>query len=223
VNYASLSIPELISACTETNHPLAWEEFVRRFHSVIASVAFHTARRWSENSPQVVEELVQETYLKLCAEDASILRSFESKHPDSFCGFLKVLTANLAHDYFKGRKSQKRGGMVETISSTRDEQPATNPEPQSDSLRKIERGVLVREIDDCLRSVVKGANADRDRKIFWLYYRIGLSAEAIAAMPQMRLTTKGVESTLGRLTRDIRAQIAVERRTKGIEPSESFY
>src|SRR5437667_159549 len=44
----------------------------------------------------------------------------------------------------------------------------------------------------------------RSRLIFWLYYRSGLSASAIASIPNIGLTTKGVESALLRLTRLVR-------------------
>jgi RNA polymerase sigma-70 factor, ECF subfamily len=43
--------------------------------------------------------------------------------------------------------------------------------------------------------------------IFWLYYRDGLTARAIAQLPGIRLSVKGVESTIHRLTRRVRLRL----------------
>ena len=40
--------------------------------------------------------------------------------------------------------------------------------------------------------------SDRDRTIFWLHFRLGMSAHAIARMSTLHLTSKGVESSLRR-------------------------
>lgn len=46
--------------------------------------------------------------------------------------------------------------------------------------------------------------------IFLLYYRQGLTASEIAALPSLDLTTKGVESVIARLTYMIRSHITHE-------------
>lgn len=229
MTYQSMTTQELVHACAYTNAAPAWEEFVRRFHSLIAGVALRTARRWGEMSPQIVDELVQETYMKICSNDAQLIRSFESQHPEAFCGFLKVLTTNLVHDYFKSRRAEKRGGQA--IATACDETTVRAAENAMESPQpSAERSVLLREIDDCLQSLNQGATASRDRRIFWLYYRVGLPATAIAALPSVGLTTKGVESTLFRLTRDLREHLVSKntraltegKSAKGFERSESF-
>ena len=149
----------------------------------------------------MVDELVQETYLKLCADDCRLLRTFHATHEDAIYGFVKVLTANLVHDHFKATRSKRRGGNSQTASL---EAEASAPPSALGSVEEIERGVLLREIDTCLRSMDKGAHAERDRRVFWLYFRAGLSANAIADLPSIGLSTKGVESSLLRLTRLVR-------------------
>ena len=59
-----------------------------------------------------------------------------------------------------------------------------------------------------------GNTADRDRTIFWLYYRQGLTTKAIATLPAIGLTIKGVESTLGRLTKMVRKRMVETRLAK---------
>jgi hypothetical protein len=78
-SYSSISIEELVRRCTASRSPEAWEEFVRRFHRLIAAVILRTASRLCEASKQTVDDLIQETYLKLCADDFRVLRGFENK------------------------------------------------------------------------------------------------------------------------------------------------
>ncbi len=210
MDYAALSAERLILACTQTGDAAAWEEFVRRFHRLIATVALRVARRWGDFSPQAVDDLIQETYLKLCAGNFRILRSFKSQHPDAFYGYLKVVTANLVHDHCKTAHSLKRGsGTVEV---------AADPQITSEAgatAKSSERGILLQQIDAHLGRLAVGQNLERDRRVFWLYYRVGLTANAIASLPAIGLSTKGVESTILRLTRLLRQELAADRSRPG--------
>jgi RNA polymerase sigma factor (sigma-70 family) len=212
MDYAALSAEQLILACMQTGDAAAWEEFVRRFHRLIATVAFRVARRWDNSSPQLVDDLVQETYLKLCADNFRILRSFKSQHPDAFYGYLKVVTANLVQDHFKAAHSGKRGsGKVEV---------AVDPQITSAAVataKSSERNILLQQVDGLLSRLAVGQHPERDRRVFWLYYRVGLTANAIASLPAIGLSTKGVESTILRLTRLLRQELAADRsRPRGI-------
>jgi RNA polymerase sigma-70 factor, ECF subfamily len=211
MDYAVLSAERLILACTQTEDAAAWEEFVRRFHRLIATVAFRVATRWGDSSPQVVDDLIQETYLKLCAGNFRILRSFKAQHPDAFYGYLKVVTANLVQDHFKAAHSDKRGsGKVEV---------AVDPQITSAAVataNSSERSILLQQVDGLLSRLAVGQHLERDRRVFWLYYRVGLTANAIASLPAIGLSTKGVESTILRLTRLLRQELAADRsRAKG--------
>jgi RNA polymerase sigma-70 factor, ECF subfamily len=210
MDYAALSAERLILACTQTRDGAAWEEFVRRFHRLIATVALRVARRWGDSSRQVVDDLVQETYLKLCADNFHILRSFKSQHPDAFYGYLKVLTANLVQDHFKAAHSGKRGsGMVDCAADTQITSEA------GAAAKSSERGILLQQVDRLLSRLAEGRHLERDRRVFWLYYRVGLTANAIASLPAIGLSVKGVESTILRLTRLLRQELAADRARPG--------
>jgi len=210
MDYAALSAERLILACTQTREGAAWEEFVRRFHRLIATVALRVARRWGDSSRQVVDDLVQETYLKLCADNFHILRSFKSQHPDAFYGYVKVVTANLVHDHFKAAHSGKRGsGMVECAADAQITSEA------GASAKSSERSILLQQVDGLLSRLAEGRHLERDRRVFWLYYRVGLTANAIASLPAIGLSTKGVESTILRLTRLLRHKLAADRARPG--------
>jgi RNA polymerase sigma-70 factor (ECF subfamily) len=227
VDYQTIPANDLALLCFDKGNEFAWREFIRRFQPLIAKVVMRIGRQWGESSPQVIDELVQETYLKLYSDRARFVEKFAATHEDAVFGYIKVFTANLVHDYFKALRSKKRGGAakIETLESPEAERQLT---PAVTSSYEAERQIMFREIDTCLRKLGAGAMGGRDRRIFWLYYRVGLSATAIATLPNIGLTTKGVESTLLRLTRYVREQL-VERRIKtapespeGIRPAESL-
>jgi len=88
------------------------------------------------------------------------------------------------------------------------------------------------QIDECLARSVAPREVCRSKLIFWLYYRCGFSASEIASLPNVELTTKGVESMIFRLVRLVRLAITEPKADKpdkgrgpgekGIRPAESF-
>jgi RNA polymerase sigma-70 factor (ECF subfamily) len=200
-----MSLEELISACAESGDASAWEEFVRRFHALIAGVVVRTARRWGSESTSLVDDLVQDTYLKICSDRKRMLREFSPFHPESFYGYLKVVTANVVHDHFRSLQTQKRGQRQQEVQP--DEIKHVRMSPATTVVEGIHRDIFLREIDDVLSSTVTECDLKRDRAIFWLYYRYGLTATAIARLPSIDLTVKGVESVVHRLTRLVRERL----------------
>lgn len=229
MDYLAMSAEELARTCFRGGSEAAWLEFIRRFNPVIASVALRVACQWGDASPQVVDDLIQETYLKLCSDRLRILATFNPEHADAIYGFIKVFTANLVQDHFKASRAMKRGGLAETLSVDGDTTVAHLTHNQSEAAT-LERKLLLVQVAGCVDAVASGPNAKRDCRIFWLYYRAGLSASAIAALPTIGLNTKGVESTILRLTRAVRDQLVPAKRanpsagktTEGIRPAESF-
>ena len=227
VNYEAMPPEDLVVACLRGGDELAWAEFVRRFHPLISRVVLRVARQWGETSRHVIDDLVQETYLKLCAERLRVLQNFKSAHKDAIYGYIKVFTANLVHDHFKLTHSQKRGGGNPAASIDGTHQNSI-PQTSPSAAAMLDRGVLIREVHACLHSVAPGPGSERDRRIFWLYYRVGLAASAIASLPTIGLSAKGVESTLLRLTRQVREQLVntkrgeTAREVEGIGRAESF-
>ena len=210
MSYSSQDTCELIQACADPRNSQAWEEFIRRFQKLIAGVVLRTCARWGEYSSQAVDDLVQETYLKLCADNGHLLLDFQSQHPDAIYGYLKVVTANIVNDHFRALHAEKRGGGVSPEDITGIQCVSDCDELRS--LSAIEREVLLGEIDVCLQRCTQGESEDRDRLIFRLYYGpCGMTAKEIAALPEVKLsikTVKGVESAILRITRQVRAEMA---------------
>jgi RNA polymerase sigma-70 factor (ECF subfamily) len=224
-----MSAEELIRTCAESNDGAAWEEFVVRFHRAISLSVLRIVYPWGGIPQQIVDDLVQETYLKLCADKCRSLLDFTVQHPDAVLGYIKKIAINVAHDHLKSLHSQKRGSR-ETVQLQDD----FDPQAQSRDLggqAAMELDVLLREIDSCLEACSEGPDKERDRLIFWLHYQQGMSAKAIAELPTVGLSAKGVESAILRLTRLVREQIVGLRSQtsespqpgkKGFRPAESY-
>jgi RNA polymerase sigma-70 factor (ECF subfamily) len=83
------------------------------------------------------------------------------------------------------------------------------------SQEKIAFGLFLDEIDEHLKHCLSGPDQERDRMIFWLYFRQGMSTKEIASLPAIALSAKGVGSVLERLKHGIREQILGVRSDSG--------
>jgi RNA polymerase sigma-70 factor (ECF subfamily) len=198
---------DLARLCSDAGSAEAWDEFVHRFHRVVALSVLRTARLWGSRSPEVVDDLVQDTFLRLCADDCRLLKSFVPREQDSIVGFVKVIAANVTHDHFRSENSQKHGGQLHRFEHPENDLEflASMPSPANDA----ERILRMQEIDKALQSLMPDPVTDRDRTIFWLYFQQGFSAREIAGLHGIAISVKGVESSIHRSTLLLR-----ERMTK---------
>jgi RNA polymerase sigma-70 factor (ECF subfamily) len=203
--YAELSSAELVKACAGSKDEEAWAEFVRRFQVVIAVAVLRTASHWGEPSRSQLDDLIQDTYLKLCENDNRLLRSFEPRHEDAIFGFLKVVSVNVVHDHFKSALAAKRGaGQTEAITEPVEIHSKIT---SADGFEAVSQRIQLEQIDKVLRQVTAGRDQPKKCMIFWLRHRQGLTASEIAAIPAIGLTTEGVESVLMRLAIMIRGHL----------------
>ncbi len=178
---------------------------MRRYHSVLTAAASRVSNRWGQGSSDEIDDIVQEIYLRLCADSARILTSFKESRPEAVFGYLKVIATNLAHDFFRKRSAAKRGAW-RTASL---DEVGDVAAPGDD----IERHLTLAKIDELLWGHTQTESGARDRNIFRLYYRQGMTAQAIAELPGIGLSPKGVEGVLHRITKVIRQTI---EHTQGI-------
>jgi DNA-directed RNA polymerase specialized sigma24 family protein len=212
-----MSVAELIRVCAETNDGEAWEEFVVRFQRPISLSIKRTVCQWGKDPGQFVDDLLQETYLKLCVDKCSLLLKFAQLHSDEeVLGYIKTIAINVTHDHFKSLHSQKRGaGEIDQFLEDFD------PAAQGGSFggpEAIEREVFLKQVNDQLQNCAAGSNQERDCLIFWFYYLQGMSAKAIAASATIKLTPKGVEAVIFRLTRCVREQLGSAGMQNPAEP-----
>jgi RNA polymerase sigma-70 factor, ECF subfamily len=207
------AIVEQLLRCSASRADSDWEQFHQSFHRLISQVVTRTARRWIGSSHCDIEDLIQDTYMKLYRDRAQVLSGLEGRQPGEALAFIKVLATNLVHDHFKRTRCRKRGGChrhdrMESLDALASGRWGVDA---------IERRILMQQIQRCLEGTSQiPATARRDQTVFWLYYRQGLTASAIARLP-LGLTTKGVESLLRRLSLTVREELGAEslqRRTR---------
>jgi RNA polymerase sigma-70 factor (ECF subfamily) len=178
---------DLLRECADLRHTHAWERFLRRFNPLIVATVVRTIRRYGFDRAGLSDDLAQEVYVKFSANRARVLREFQPRYPGAVFGYVRVIAANVVHDHFKSK-----------IGKYADQSSLPNDVAGPD---ETEWRLMLREIDDLLKKPPVGR---RDRQIFWLYYRQGMSAKEIAAVSSLSLTIKGVESVIVRLNQLVR-------------------
>jgi RNA polymerase sigma-70 factor (ECF subfamily) len=191
-----IPIRDLLHLCLGSEDQELWRNFVRRTQPLIASVIINTIRRWQEPSPSLVDDLIQDTFLKLFANERKALRSIKNEYENTIFGYLKVVSSNVVRDHF--RQTENKVEEIELAD------PVLPPTP--DGLDRVEFARLKDKIQTRLQSLSSSETYRRDETIFWMYYEQGYTAKEISFLPSVGLTVKGVESTLLRLTRFIREE-----------------
>jgi RNA polymerase sigma-70 factor, ECF subfamily len=209
MNDSRTSVNDLARACAHSANAAEWEDFVCRCVPLASLVALRISRMWvSDPSPATVDDIVQEVFLKLCEQERRILRTFQPRGEDSFFGLLRIVAASVANDYFRRIYSAKRGGKVVTMPLMDDDpqSPMTGHHPAA----QTQQSVLFAQLDQKLRSAPETI-PERDRALFWLYYRQGYTAEEIARLSAAGLTAKGVESALRRVTNWLKEELSTRK------------
>jgi len=208
--YSSLSLKDVVCLCADPRNDDAWEEFVSRVDKPIGLTIKRTAEVWVKPFRSLIEDLVHETYVKLLKDRCRHLRDFAIEPSDTeILRYIKRTAINVTYDHFKHHLSQKEGGDNPHV-STSDVDPEAGPDVYG-SQERIAFAVFLKEINEHLKHCLTKPDQERDRTIFWLYFRQGMSTKEIASLPTIGLAAKGVGSVIERLKHDIREQIVGSR------------
>ena len=192
------SISALLRRALQEGRSEDWAAFVRISSRPIRTSILRTLGYAA--GAKELDDLSQETYLRLCHDDCRVLRTLADQPESHVCAFVATVAANVALDYVRKNSAQKRG-PGEKLSEMKEDpiQPSTS----YGGARWIQLRVLLRELSCAMESSATGINGQRDRSVFKLYFEDGLTAAAIAAIPEIGLSIKGVESTILRLVRSL--------------------
>jgi RNA polymerase sigma-70 factor (ECF subfamily) len=194
---ADESLAGIIRKCLETPGALEWAELIRRLQPVLARVAYRVACEWGVENASEIDDILQESFLKIGARRGELLRRLPLEDEASTLAYLKVTTANCARDYLRAKYAEKRGQDLTIRADDRIDELIPGAGSAS-----LEKEILLQQIDRALVA------PPRDRCIFWMYYRQGFTANEIAAIPEFALTQKGVESLLFRHSATVRKAFA---------------
>jgi len=199
------SIRDLLQLCLSSDEQEQWGEFVRRTQPLIASVIINTVRRWKTPAPSLVDDLIQDTYVKLFANDKKALRAIKNEYENTIFGYLKVIAANVVRDHF--RQPVNKADEIELSDA------ALPPGPQD--RERLEFLHKKEEIKGILETLSASETYHRDVTIFWLFYEQGYTAKEISLLPGFGLTVKGVEAVLFRLARHARERLGLKEPKTG--------
>lgn len=198
--YSTMTNRELLAACMETMAAEAWEEFVRRFEPIIAGSVARIAKQFRRYSSDLILDLTQEVYLKLCRDGFKLLRDLRLTYDKGLFSYLKLVAMSVTHDHFRKNQPDINADEFCDESSDRVIEQATIGSSG-------DQQILLREITEIVNRITAGANQERDRLVFWLHHREGFTASAIASIPALKLGQKGVESILHRTKIALRAEL----------------
>jgi RNA polymerase sigma-70 factor (ECF subfamily) len=195
-----ISIRDLLHLCLSSDGQEHWREFVHRTQPLMASVIINTVRRWKQPAPSLVDDLIQETYVKLFGNDKKALRAIKNEYENTIFGYLKVIASNVARDHF--RKPENKADEIELSDAVLP--PGPDDREHLEFLHKKE------QVQEILETLSSSETCQRDVAIFWFFYEQGYTAKEISLMPNLGLMVKGVEAVLFRLTRYVRGRLGPE-------------
>jgi len=186
-----IQIRDLLLLCLSSDDEEAWFRFVRRTQPFIASVIIKTIRRWRTPDKSKVDDLIQDTYVKLFTDNKKALRNLRNEHENAIFGYLRVIASNVVLDHFRQRKND-----TDEVELSDQVVP-----PSLNGMKKIEFDQRRDEINCCLEKLLSSPTHERDMRIFSFYYDYGYTAKEISMLPGIELSIKGVEAALLRLSR----------------------
>jgi len=200
MNWQELTDRELVKLCLEGDED-AWKELLRRYHSLIAGVAGRVIRRSALNRStiplkSVIEDAVQDTWMKICKKRGEPLRKLEWRHDGALRGLLQITASNAAKDILRKHQSESRNVEKEVpVDDPGLVIPAKEPTVDQASLNLL-RDELVR----CLQKITQGEpDATRNIAMFLLYFSCKITALDLARL--YKLDLRKVENTVARLAR----------------------
>ena len=198
MNRSNWTNAELLCACINTGATEEWAEFIARFQPLVAGVIARIVTRFLGTADfALIDDLVQETYVRLCRDNCRALREFRGEHEGSFFGYLKETASSVARDHFRAQNAARRGPKLASLDETTEKQAIDSHLPGENVLFRAE----------LWRSLEKVADSDRDITVCKLYYQQGFTAKEISALPYIGLSEKGVESCLHRLVLLLRREL----------------
>lgn len=195
MDFKKLTIRELLESLLETHGPDAWMEFQHRIKRNVRGTAANTLGQ--SRRDELIDELEQDTYAKLIADNYGRLRNKIWPTDNSVFAFVRVTAAHVVVDYLRKSEnkiffnSEELDGITER--ATNDQTPVSK--------------LMLAEIEKCLETWAHEKDFERDRAIFHFFYRWGYTAREIAEMPSIKLSTKKVENILQKMTSRLRARL----------------
>lgn len=216
---------ELLKRCCERPpNEAAWQEFVRRYDSVIRAAVAKTFRRRAiqevERRQQfpddLVDDLVQAVYVRLVEEGNRALKQFSGQHDNSIYQYLGIISINVVRDHFRVAKADRRPKMSYSLDQIfESDDRGLRAHGITDIDGRVQNGsqcgFTMQDIESALWMAVSRKHRDRDVLIFKLRYCDGLTLEEIRKTLDLDLSAIGIASLLNRINGKMRTRLTRKR------------
>src|SRR5437588_9254334 len=94
----------VLQQCLQNGSKSEWETFISLAQPVIASGVLQSLTRLSVFSRELADDLIQDTFLRICADNFRILRNFRAAVSNALCVYLKTIATSIVVDYLRSGK-----------------------------------------------------------------------------------------------------------------------
>jgi RNA polymerase sigma factor (sigma-70 family) len=214
------TVHELLKKCLQRPPDEdAWREFVHRYHNAIrGSVAktFHLRAnqeidRRAQFPDDLIEDLVQNVYIRLVEEGNRALNRFAGEHENSIFQYLSIIAINVVRDHFREGKALKRPKLSFSLDELMENQGDAGILKDAVSIDGSAYGgstsVSIEDIEAAVKSSVSRKHRDRDLLIFKLRYCEGLTLDEIKTAMSLDISPIGIGSILNRIIGKLREKL----------------
>ena len=216
-----LTNTELVKLCArEPRNRNAWLEFYSRFDERIWLVVFRECRanityEMTSQLNQVVQDLVQEVYLRLVEKKCKALKAYEGACENSIYIYLGTIAKNVVRNYVIKMAAQKRPSIEKFIYDTSFVTEGGRETLVSDRFQsnygdiedEFRLEILEEEIEDILDKCLKGKDRERNKIIFKLYFYEGFSSEEITSQFSFNLSSKRIGNIISEVKQELRKKL----------------
>lgn len=176
----------------------AWNEFVRRFRSLIYRCITKVVGRYDAVlSSADPDEIYAETLLMLVANDFRKLRLWDARRGTKLSSWIGMISTNTAYDYLRGTARRPILDRIDGVPDMFDPYEKNAEDQIMEAERRVELNELLSDY------------SDKDRTFVALYYAQGLAAEEVAE--EMGISVKTVYSKKHKLLTRLQNTFAAAR------------
>lgn len=210
---------ELMRSCIASDAGEAWDEFASRYHrficlAVLRAYCQRGGRRTRSVDVEVINDLVQDVYLKLFEGTRGALKGFRGANDAAVFVYIGRVAISVVVDHVRRNGARKRGSDLCSLDDAipgddgheltlGDCIAAPGPTPEQEALGAILRD----EVEAILGRVLRGRNAARDREIADTFIFEGCSPSEIAERVG-GIRESGVKSSIRRTSTRLRNELA---------------
>lgn len=226
--FAKTTNRDLVARCAEAGpDDPAWPEFFARFHHRLRLIVYRSLMAEASRSPgldvgspqSLLEDLVQEAYLKLLAGERRALAEFRGRSENSIYTYLASIAVNVVRDHFKKLRALKSPPAALSLDGPAFAADApleggrlgdaiAGPGPSPEELARAAE--MRRRIEAAVDRATRGQASRRDRLVFRLYFLERLSVEEIVSCQGVGLSSSGVEKCIRRLRDAVEEALGVD-------------